>query len=650
MCGIAGIVAADPALRARLPRVLESIAHRGPDDQGIETLDEAALGHRRLSILDLTGGHQPMFDATGNLAIVFNGEIYNFPRQRAALEQQGRRFRTNSDTELILHLYDLHGDDCVLHLEGMFAFAIWDRARHRLFMARDHMGQKPLFWAQRDGAFVFASEVKGVLASGLVRPETNLEALSHYISLRCIPDDLTLFSGVIKLPAAHRLVYENGRVKVERYWSFSCVDKLAGSESELLDELDRRLHAAVKDHMLADVPVGAFLSGGNDSSLITAMAARQSPGPIPTFSIGVREQGFNELPYARMVAERYRTQHHEEIATADLLHLVPKMIWHLDEPSDPFAAGCYLVSRLAAKHVKVVLSGDGGDELFAGYDRFAGNRLADALRVLPAPLRRGVVRQAIDALPESFAYKGLSQKLRWLNEMSLVSDGGRYAESMSFLRFTEDAKARLFTPAARARLNGLDSRAKILEHFESPNAKTLVDRMLYTDLMTRMPDHLLPIVDRMAMAHGLEVRPPLLEHTMVEYAMRIPEDMKLRGTTLKYALRRLAARYLDPALVTRRKQGFGFPLAHWMRNELSGFLRAVVAESRFVSSGIFEQAAIAELVGQHIAGKRDHNFRLWVLLNLEIWHRMYIEGMTMDEVAEWIERHGPPARVETSAA
>jgi asparagine synthase (glutamine-hydrolysing) len=643
MCGIAGILSNDPAVRARLPRMLAAIAHRGPDDEGMETLDEAAIGQRRLSILDLAGGHQPMFDETGQLAIVFNGEIYSYPRLRAQLEQQGRRFRTNSDTEVILHLYALHGDDCVKHLEGMFAFALWDRARHRLLLARDHMGQKPLFWAQVGDAFAFASEVKGVLAAGLLSPETNLEALYHYISLRYIPDDLTLFSGVVKLPAAHRLVVERGQVRVERYWSFSCVDKMKGGEEEILDELDQRLYATVKDHMLADVPVGAFLSGGNDSSLITAMAAKQTSGPMPTFSIGVREAGFNELPYARMVAQRYHTDHHEEIATADLLHLVPKMIWHLDEPSDPFAVGCYLVSRMAAKHVKVVLSGDGGDELFAGYDRFSGNRLADALTFLPASLRRGVVRQAIDALPESFAYKGLSQKLRWLNEMSLVSHGDRYAQSMSFLRFTEDAKARLFTPGVRARLAHSDSRQKILDHFDSPNARELVDRMLYTDLMTRMPDHLLPIVDRMAMAHGLEVRPPLLEHAMVEYAMRIPTSLKLRGTTLKYALRKLGARYLDAELVTRRKQGFGFPLAFWMRNELAGFLRAVVAESRFVSQGIFEHAYVSELVDQHLAGKRDHNFRLWVILNLEIWHRLYIEGMPMAEVSEWIERHGPPA-------
>ena len=649
MCGIAGIVSPDPLVRERVAAMTSVIAHRGPDDSGIEMLGDAALGHRRLSIIDLGGGHQPMFDAERTLAIVFNGEIYNFPRLRAEMEQRGRRFQTNSDTEIILHLYALHGDDCVKHLEGMFAFALWDIPRRRLLMARDHMGQKPLFWAQTPKGFAFASEVKGVLASGLVEAATHLEALYHYISLRYIPDDLTLFSGVTKLPAAHRLIHENGQTRVERFWNLSCIDKMTGSESEILDALDRKLHATVKDHMLSDVPIGAFLSGGMDSSLITAMASRQASEPISTFSIGVREQGFNELPYARLVAQQYHTHHHEEIATANLLHLVPKMIWHLDEPSDPFAVGVYLVSRMAAQHVKVVLSGDGGDELFAGYDRFSGNRLADALRAVPAPLRRSVVRQAIDALPESFAYKGLSQKLRWLNEMSLVSNGDRYAQSMSFLRFTEDAKALLFTPAVRARLANVDSRQKILDHFDSGNAREAVDRMLYTDLMTRMPDHLLPIVDRMAMAHGLEVRPPLLEHKMVEYAMRVPTDLKLRGTTLKYALRRLSSRYLDASLVNRKKQGFGFPLAYWMRNELSGFLRAVVAESRFVAEGIFERPYLAELVDQHLSGKRDHNFRLWVILNLEIWHRLYIDRMPMEEVAEWIERH-VPAQMTAPAA
>ncbi len=639
MCGIAGIVTSDPDRQRRVGDMLAAMAHRGPDDEGVDYLDGVALGHRRLSILDLEGGHQPMFSADGAVGIVFNGEIYNFPRLRRELEREGRRFTTDSDTELILHLYQMHGDECVRRLDGMFAFGIWDAPRRRLLLARDHMGQKPLFFAQIGETFVFASEVKGVLASGIVRPEVHLEALYHYISLRFIPDRLTLFNGVHKLPAAHRLVLEAGTARVERFWSFSFRDKMRGSEEEILDALDDALREAVRAHTLADVPVGAFLSGGIDSSLVTAMMAEQARDPVPTFSIGVEEASLDELPYARMVARRYATDHHEEVARADLVRRLPRMIWHMDEPADPFGVGVFLVSELAARHVKVVLSGDGGDELFAGYDRFAGDRLAAAWGIVPAVVRRSLVRRLIDWMPESYGYKGLSQKLRWVNEMSLTGRDERYAESLSFLRFSEAAKAELFTDAARRSLGALDSRRKILDHFHADTADELLERMLYTDLMTRMPDHLLPIVDRMAMAHGLEVRPPLMEHRMVEFAARVPASLKLRGTTLKYLLRRLGERYLDPELVSRPKQGFGFPLADWMRRDLRPFLRHTADESRLVAEGLFEPAYIRGLIDAHLGGRRDHNFRIWLLVNLEIWYRLFVEGGTVDDVSEWVERH-----------
>jgi asparagine synthase (glutamine-hydrolysing) len=639
MCGIAGIVSSDPEQLRRLPAAVAAIAHRGPDDEGIEWLDGAALGHRRLSIIDLAGGHQPMLDAEKKLAVVFNGEIYNFPKLKTELEGRGRRFTTRSDTEVLLHLYEEYGDDCVKRLDGMFAFGLWDAQRKRLLLARDHIGQKPMFFARTPHAFAFASEVKGVLATGLVKRELDLTALYHYISLRTIPDRHTLVSGVEKLPAGHIAVFENGECRVSRYWSFSFRKKMDGTEAQILDRLDQRLQDTVKEHLLSDVRVGAFLSGGVDSSLITAIMATKTGQPVPTFSIGVREDDYNELPFARLVAAQYRTEHHEEIAQADLLHLVPKMIWHLDEPADPFGVGVFLASRLASKHVKVVLSGDGGDELFAGYDRFSGQRLAEFLRMVPAGVRRTAVRGLINALPEGFGYKATTQKLRWLNEMSLLRAGDRYAESMSFLRFTEDAKRRLFTQRVRDQLKNVDSRTKILEHFDSDNADELIDRMLYTDLMTRMPDHLLTIVDRMAMAHGLEVRPPLLEHRMVEFAAEIPSSLKLKGTTLKYALRRVAARYIDPSLVTRRKQGFGFPIAQWLRGEMSGFLRHVVEHSRLIEMGVFEAETVSQLVDEHLDGKRDHNFRLWILMNLEIWHRILIEGQSVDSTTAWVEEH-----------
>jgi len=637
MCGIAGIISEDTTLHRVLPRMVETLRHRGPDDEGFAYIGPAALGHRRLSIIDLDHGRQPMLNEDQTIGIIFNGEIYNFPALRRELEAEGYRFRTRSDTEVLLRLYERDGVDCVTRLEGMFAFAIWDDRHRRLLLVRDHMGQKPLFYARVANAILFASEVKGILASGLLPARPDLEAIYHYISLRFIPDRLTLFRGVHKLPAAHRLVIEGGEERIERYWRLARWEKMRGSEEELIDRLDHELSETVKDHLLSDVPVGSFLSGGIDSSLITALMTRHSVGPVSTFSIGVEEHDFNELPYARLVAEQYGTRHHEEVVRPDLVRLVPRMIWHLDEPADPFGIGVYLASKLASRHVKVVLSGDGGDELFAGYDRYAGQRLADIYCVLPAALRRTVMRRIIERVPDSYGYKSFAQKLRWLNEVSLLSRGERYARSMSFLRFTDEDKARLFTPSARAALGRLDSQQKILEHFDTPGIPDLVDRMLYTDLMTRMPDHLLSIVDRMAMAHGLEVRPPFMGHRMVEFAAAIPASLKLKGTRLKYILRRVAARHLHPALVRRKKQGFGFPLAYWLRGELRPLLLEVMRRSRFIEAGIFEPGYVHGLMEEHLEGKRDHNYRLWLLLNLELWHRLFLEGQSVEAVGQWVD-------------
>jgi asparagine synthase (glutamine-hydrolysing) len=643
MCGLAGIVTEDKELQGRIHHMVEALTHRGPDDDGIEFLSGAVLGHRRLSIIDLEHGHQPMFDASGTLVTVYNGEIYNFLELRSRLANEGHEFRTHSDTEVLLALYREYGPGCVEHLEGMFAFAIWDEANRTLFMARDHMGQKPLFYCRHAGGIAFASEIKAFLQAGLVDPEPDHQALYHYISLRFLPGEATMFRGVSKLPAAHRLIWRDGDLRIERYWQMSFIDKLSGTEPELTDALEARLQDTVTAHTVSDVPVGTFLSGGIDSSLITAMMAKGTSESVPTFSIGVVEQDFNELPYARSVADQYGTEHHDEVVSANLVGLLPDMVWHLEEPADPFGVGVYLVSRLAAQHVKVVLSGDGGDELFAGYDRFAGSRYVDWLAIIPAIIRRSVAPTIIDWIPDTFTYKSLAQKLRWANEMSLSRGGDRYADAMSFLRFTEDNKRRLFTESALADLGDLDSRDKILEHYDSEHAETPVDRMLYTDLMTRMPDHLLTIVDRMAMAHSLEVRPPLLEHRMVEFAARIPDAYKLKRARLKHILREVATRSLSDDLVNRKKQGFGFPLAHWMRSELRGVLEDALRTSRFVAAGVFDPGFIAGLIEEHVSGRRDHNFRLWIFLNLEIWHRRFIEGQSASELAEWLERMGPAA-------
>lgn len=636
MCGIAGIISRNN--RDAIEPITAAMTHRGPDGKGFYFDDFIALGHRRLSIIDLHGGKQPIPNEAGTLQLICNGEIYNSPELRKQLVSRGHTFTTKTDVEVIVHLYEEYGSECVKHLRGMFAIAIWDRPKQTLFLARDHMGQKPLFFYQNDNEFMFASEIKALLASRLITPEIDLDALWHYVSLRFLPDQYSLFRGIKKLPAATSLSWHGGKISTQTYWSIQYREKFPGTEADIEEGLNELLVDTVKMHMLSDVPVGAFLSGGIDSSTITAMMAHASGQATPTFSIGVQEQQFNELPYARMVSDQYSTDAHEKVVKADLIHLIPEMIYHLDEPSDPFGVGVYLVSQVASEFVKVVLCGDGGDENFAGYDRFAGQRLANYYCILPEWFRRRIMKTLIARIPESFGYKSLAQKAAWINEMSFFSGGERYAQSMSFLRFTQEAKARLFTSEARMALQDKDSVGKILRFFESDNVEDLVDRMLYTDLMTRMPDHLLPIVDRMSMAHSLESRPPLVDYKVVEYAAAIPADMKLKGRDLKYILKKVASRYLPQELIDRKKQGFGFPLGLWMRSDLKNFLINLFSESRFIEHGIFNKVYVDSLLEEHLEGIADHNFRLWILINLEFWYRLYLENETVDSLRDLTDR------------
>jgi asparagine synthase (glutamine-hydrolysing) len=635
MCGIAGILSVDK--RGSIRGMTDALGHRGPDGVGYFEDDRIALGHTRLSIIDLEGGAQPISNEDNSLQLICNGEIYNSPQLRQELIGKGHRFKTNSDVEVILHLYEEHGKRCVNYLRGMFAFALWDSRSKSLFLGRDQLGQKPLFY-YRDGAtFVFASEIKGLFASGLVNPEMCLEGLWHYMSLRFMPDQYSLFEGTKKLPAASTLIVKDGKIEIEKYWSLSFEQKWTGSENELVDRLDDVLGETVEAHLLSDVRVGSFLSGGIDSTTIACMMAERTESPIPTFSIGVEEHDFNELPAAKLVAEKYQMEQYEKVVRADLIKLLPKMLYHMDEPADPYGVGMYLVSQLARDTVKVVLSGDGADESFAGYDRYAGQRVVDFYCLLPAWFRRTVMKPMINAVPETFAYKSIAQKAAWVDAMSHFTAGERYAESMSFLRFTPEAKQRLFTESAKSSIQDEDSVEKILVHFNAGNATELVDRMLHTDLMTRIPDHNLVIGDRMSMAHSVEVRAPFVDHQLVEFAARLPANLKLKNGRLKYILRKLGSRYLPPEIVKRRKQGFGFPLGAWMRTDLVGVLRELLGKSRFAELGIFHQEEIDRLVNEHIAGKVDHNYRLWILLNLEILHRLYFEGESIDSVSDMLQ-------------
>ncbi len=436
MCGICGKFSPSGVKHEEINAMLDSLVHRGPDDSGCYVKANIGLGSRRLSIIDLETGNQPISNEDGTIWVIYNGEVYNHRTLRVQLETKGHLFQTNSDTEVIVHLYEEVGERCVEQLSGMFAFALWDERQQKLVLARDRIGQKPLFYAQDGGDLLFGSEMKAILA--LHRQERELDplAMHDYLSLRFVSAPRTIFRHIQKLPPAHMLVFQDGQIRLRRYWHLSFREKLTLSESEILEALREQIKCTVESHLISDVPVGAFLSGGLDSSLIVAILAGHLTQKPQTFSIGVDESDFDELPFARLLAEQYGIQHVEERVSANLIQSLPDMIWHLDEPSDPIAACMFQAARLASRHVKVVLGGDGGDELFAGFDRYVGARYIDAYSLMPLTLRQGLIEPMLDRLPDSFAYKSLTQKLRWVHQLSLQATAAeQYAEATCFLRF-----------------------------------------------------------------------------------------------------------------------------------------------------------------------------------------------------------------------
>jgi asparagine synthase (glutamine-hydrolysing) len=642
MCGICGKYSPAGVSPAEINQMLRPIIHRGPDDFGCYVDSHIGLGSRRLSIIDLANGRQPISNEDDTIWIVFNGEIYNYRALRHELVQRGHTFRTNSDTEIIVHLYEESGERCVERLRGMFAFALWDEKQQKLFLARDHIGQKPLFYAQEGDNFLFGSEVKAILAVSQEERLIDYEALHHYLSLRFIPSPHTMLRHIRKLPPGHTLVWQDGRLTLSRYWHLSFRDKLELSEQAFIQGLRDKLVETVESHLVSDVPIGAFLSGGMDSSMIVALMVKDLQARPQTFAIGVQEQDFNELPYARLVAEQYNTCHIEEQVQSDLIRLLPQIVWHLDEPSDPIAACMFHAAALASQHVKVVLGGDGGDELFAGFDRYAGLGYVDAYAHVPLSIRRHLFAPALDRIPDTFTYKSLAQKLRWLHQLAqLPSDGQRYAEATCYFRFNHAAKQQLFGPAAWDMISHLQSADVIVQQFNQAPANTVLDRMLYADFMTRLPEHSLMLTDRMAMAHSLEARSPFLDHELVSYLAAFPGHLKIRGRQLKYILRELAKDYLPREIVAREKQGFMFPVAYWFRHELYPFIKHFLLDSYFVREGIFRKEIVERLLEEHRQSRVDHHVRLWMLLNLALWRQIYIEQSDLETVREQLVSYIP---------
>ena len=638
MCGIFGKYAVDGVTTRSLERIGRVLKHRGPDDVGYYVDGPIGLGNRRLSIIDIAGGRQPISNEDGTVWIVFNGEIYNYRGLREELVARGHRFQTSTDTEVIVHLYEDEGIECVRHLEGMFTFAIWDAPRQRLFLARDNLGQKPLYYYHRPGLFLFASEIKAILEANDFEPEPDPAAMHHYLSLRFVPPPNTMFRGIRKLPAAHTLVMEGGSITLDRYWELRYAPKLKISVRDAVAALDEVLGDAVESHLVADVQVGALLSGGLDSGLVTALMSTRTKSRISTFSVGVTEDDWNELPYARAVAQRYNTDHHDVVVNPNPLEILPNLIWHLDEPSDPSAACKYFVAQEASKHVKVVLGGDGGDEMLGGYDRYLGNRLMRYYCLLPKGLRSQISRRLMTWIPESFTYKSMAQKLRWLDQMASASEDRRYAASVNFFRFDEQTKRRVYTSEFAARVSELDSIDYIASVFNSAPVGDLVDRMLYTDVQTQLAEHGLMIVDRTTMAFSLESRSPFLDRRVAEFCASLPPELKIRQHRLRYLERELARKYLPPEVVRRPKQGFGLPLGYWFKSTLGELTAELFRNSSLAEAGYLSRDGLLSFLEEHRRQGIDHSHRLWILLNLEMWYRIFIQKEGMGTIKELVQQ------------
>ena len=615
MCGITGILHLDgvtPVDASALHAMNERLFHRGPDDAGLFTEGPVGLAMRRLSIIDLSSGRQPIRNEDGSVTIVFNGEIYTYRELAKQLAARGHRFATHSDTEVIVHLFEDHGAKCVDHLRGMFAFAIWDARRRTLLLARDRLGIKPLYYGVFDRQLVFGSELKALLANPVVRCDLDARALSAYLRYGYVAEPLTIWKGIRKLPPGHVLEVRDGRLAESCYWNVDAhlaAPPNVAPEAELVRELDERLREVVKLRLVSDVPVGAFLSGGLDSSTVVALMARELGHPVKTFSIGFAEAAFDERPSARAVAERYGTEHTELVLEPESVDVLTTIAASFDEPfGDPSALPTYFVSKLARQSVKVVLSGDGGDEVFGGYDRYLAHLRRRYVERVPEALRRFALRPLADALPANAPGK------RFLYNASLAGDE-RYLDSVSY--FPLRVQRRLLEPALWASAVGEPPATRRNDGFARDVDP--LSRIQAIDFHGYLSGDILTKVDRMSMAHSIEARVPLLDHELVAWAARLPSRSKIRDGVGKVLLRRVAERYLPPSILERKKQGFAVPLHAWFRDDVGGFLREILTESNARTREYFRPAAVAELLEHERHASRPS--QLWMLAMLELWHR-----------------------------
>ncbi|HUQ32939.1 MAG TPA: asparagine synthase (glutamine-hydrolyzing) [Pyrinomonadaceae bacterium] len=627
MCGIAGIVNGNGrAVDAEvLGRMCEAIRHRGPDGDGTYLNSSVGLTMRRLAIIDIKGGQQPIHNADRTAWIVFNGEIYNYLELREKLEKLGHTFYTNCDTEAIVHAYDQWGAECPVHLRGMFAFAIWDTRTEELFLARDRVGKKPLLYALVNNQLIFGSEFKALLEHPDISREINPEAIHYYLSFMCVPAPLTAYRAIHKLEPGHSLRFtRTGEIKIERYWQLHFSPKVKMTEEEAGERAVEILREAVRVRLMSEVPLGAFLSGGVDSSAVVALMSEASSEPVKTFSIGFEEQDFSELHHARRVAEHVGADHHEFIVRPDAMEVLPTLVEHYGEPyADSSSIPTYYVSRETRRHVTVALNGDGGDECFAGYERYAAMRLAERYRKLPAIMREGVIRQAVNLLPSSDVRRSRVRSAKRFLHSASLEPVERYLRWVSV--FDRAAKDELYTDRFRGEMTAHDPASWLSPWFAEANGAGVVDASLLTDTMTYLPNDLLVKVDIASMAVSLEARSPFLDHHVIEFAASLPEKFKLRGLTTKYLLKRVLKKLVPVENLNRPKMGFGVPIGHWFRNEMKNFLSETLFSERAAKRGFFKAEEVKRMFEQHTRGERDYAHQLWTLLMLELWFQRFID-------------------------
>jgi asparagine synthase (glutamine-hydrolysing) len=631
MCGIAGIVDFKAGIisEAQLKAMCDSMVHRGPDEAGYY-LDNGpdvsvSLGHRRLSIIDLKTGRQPIYNETKDICIVTNGEIYNFIELKNRLEARGHVFYTRSDAEVIVHAYEEYQDDVVRHLDGMFAFALWDQRKRRLVLARDRIGKKPLLYSVLGSKIVFASEFSALLANPDITREIDYEAIHHYLTYLCIPAPLTAFKNIRKLPAAHIMIFADGHLSLKRYWRLDFSRKIKIGEAEAVEQIGNLLKESVKKRLVSDVPLGMLLSGGVDSSYITALTARLKPNGLDTFSVGFNESFFNESPYARFAADYLGTTHHEDYITPNALEVLPELVQRYGEPfGDSSALPTYYVCRTAAKKVKVALNGDGGDEAFGGYRRHLANYLAETCGPAAKIINRSPLKLFFDFFPERPSSPNSPGSVRRFLSAAELDRPQRYMGWIGF--FKEDSKRGLYTDEFVRRARGLDSVIFMEEVFKDTAGLDAVDAALYTDISFGLQNDLAVKMDIASMANSVETRSPLLDYKLLEFSASLPSSFKIRGFSLKYIFKKAAKGMLPDKILKRPKRGFAVPVDEWFRGPLKDYLVDTVLSEKAQKRGYFNTQKIRGLVGNHSSGKANYGHHLWGLLMLELWHKRFIDG------------------------